>query len=169
MPLSTTVRGAGAGFLAALPQAALGELEERLFLPPGEDADIAPRTMHRLVFLATGHELSGPAKWVLGTAYHFAYGALWGIAYADARERLRLGPRLGGALLGGLIYLVTFPRGGLGVLIGAERPPGVRSRRMTFVALSVALGFGLVTAALYERFRGGVRAIKRHSRIRPRR
>lgn len=155
MDLSTTLRGAGAGFVAALPQAALGELEERLFLPPGEDADIAPRTVHRMVLLSTGHRLSSPVKWVLGTAYHFGYGALWGIAYAHARERFRLGPLAGGALLGGVIYLITYPRWGLGVLIGAERPPGVRSRRMTLVAWSVALGFGLVTAALYERLRGG--------------
>ncbi|HEX7120243.1 MAG TPA: hypothetical protein VF212_15720 [Longimicrobiales bacterium] len=155
---STTLRGAGAGFLAAFPQAALGELEERLFLPPGEDADIAPRTVHRLSLLLTGHRLSSPAKWVLGTAYHFGYGAAWGIMYAHARERVRFGPVLGGLLLGAVIYGITYPRWGMGVLIGAERPPGERSRRMTAVAWSVAVGFGIATAAIYERLRRPARA-----------
>lgn len=149
---SALLRGAGAGLLATAPQTLVGKLEERLFLPPGEDADIAPRLVERVAG-RVGVRLPTPVKWVLGTAYHLGYGCAWGAAYAFFHERRPLPPLLGGFLLGCAIYAIAFQRWGPGVLLGAERPPGVRSRRMTLVASSVSLSFGLATAFLYERLR----------------
>jgi hypothetical protein len=149
---STVLRGAGAGFLGTLPQTAIGKIEDRLFLPPEENADIAPRLVHR-VAERVGVDLPNPAKWVLGTIYHVGYGGVLGAAYALVRERRPTHPLLGGLLLGGFIYGITFTRWGAGTRLGAERPPGVRTRRMTVVDWSVALTFGIATALIYERMR----------------
>jgi hypothetical protein len=58
---------------------------------------------------------------------------------------------VGGALLGGLIYAITFPHWGGAVLSGTERPPHRRSWRQELVLATAALSFGFVTALLYGR------------------
>lgn len=149
------VHGIGSGLAAGVLQVMVGKAEEKLLLPPGEDADIAPRLVRRLAE-GVGERVSPPTAWVLGTAFHFGYAAFWGAVYALARERFRFSPVVGGAILGGLIYGITFPSWGGAVQTEVERPPEVRSRRMTFVALSVAAAFGMSTAMVYERFRNKV-------------
>jgi hypothetical protein len=143
------VRGAVAGAAAAIPQAVVGKAEELLLLPPREDSNIAPRLVDRLEAKLTGRHPSDAGKWLLGTAFHFGYGAGWGALYAAATHRRGVPPLLGGALLGGLIYGITFPRWGGAVLTDVERAPGRRTRRMTFVASSVTLTFGLATAGIF--------------------
>ena len=49
-------------------------------------------------------------------------------------------------VMGALIYAITFTRWGGAVQTQAERPPEVRTRRMTFVAASVAMTYGIATA-----------------------
>lgn len=146
------VHGMGSGLAAGVLQVMVGKAEEKLLLPSGEDADIAPRLVRRLAD-DLGRRVSGPTAWALGTAFHFGYAAVWGALYALARERFRFSPLVGGAMLGGLIYGITFPSWGGAVQTHTERPPRERSRRMTFVALSVATAFGLSTAIVYERLR----------------
>lgn len=149
---NTVVQGVESGLAAGMVQVIVGKVEEKLLLPPGEDADIAPRLVRRLAD-DVGERLSPPTAWALGTAFHFGYSAFWGGLYALARERYRFAPLAGGAILGGIIYGITFPSWGGAVHAQTERPPGQRSRRMTFVALSVASTFGIATAMLYERRR----------------
>lgn len=149
---STLARGAAAGVGAAVIQAAIGKTEEKLLLPPWEDADIAPRLMERLGEMA-GVEIDDATKWVLGTVFHFGYGAAWGMLYAAATEKRRVNPLLGGLALGGLIYAITFPRWGGAVQTGTERPPEARTREMELVAASVTSGFGVSTALLDQALR----------------
>jgi len=149
---SVVLRGAAAGTAAAVVQAGVGTLESNVFLPDGENPNFAPRMMAR-VAERLGTSLSTTERWTLGTVYHHAYGAGWGVLYAVARERYRVDPVVGGLLLGGTIYGITFPRWGGAVQIDAERPPGVRTRRMEVVLASVTLSFGLATAYMYERLR----------------
>jgi hypothetical protein len=144
------VRGAVAGAAAAIPQAAVGKAEELALLPPWEDSNIAPRLVDRAEAKLTGRHPSEAGKWLLGTAFHFGYGAGWGMLYAAVTHRRGVPPLLGGALLGGLIYGITFPRWGGAVVTDVERAPGRRTRRMTFVASSVTLSFGLATAGIFE-------------------
>lgn len=144
------LRGAVAGVGASLVQSAIGKTEELFFLPSHENANIAPRLADR-VGRALHVELSNEAEWVLGTAFHLGYGATWGTLYALMQERLKLPPLLGGLLLGSVIYGITFPRWGMAVKTGTERPPVERTRRMGMVALSVAFGFGLATAMIDRR------------------
>lgn len=151
-PYSVLLRGASAGIGACTIQAIIGKAEEKMLLPPWEDSNIAPRLMQRLAEHA-GESLSPVTKWMLGTAFHLGYGAFWGALYAAGRERRPVNPLLGGSLLGGLIYGITFPRWGGAVQTRTERPPGRRTERMTFVAASVTLAFGLATALLYEGIR----------------
>lgn len=148
--IATLWRGAKAGVFGATVQVMVGKAEEKLLLPPWEDADIAPRFVHRLG-LRAGVDMNTPARWVLGTAYHYSYGAAWGALYAVARERWRFHPVLGGLALGGLIYGITFPSWGTAVQTGTERPPEQRTSAMEVVAVSVAIVFGLATALAYER------------------
>lgn len=145
MPLPTLLRGSTAGMAGSLVQAAVGAGESALFLPEHEDANIAPRLMDRLA-RDLGEELPLSAEWVLGTIFHFGYGATWGMLYALLDEELDVHPAAGGSVMGAIIYAITFPRWGGAVQTQVERTPGRRTRRMTFVAASVALAFGLTTA-----------------------
>lgn len=145
MVLPTLLRGSAAGVIGALVQAAVGASESALFLPEDEDANIAPRLMDRLA-RDLGEELPLAAEWVLGTLFHFGYGAGWGMLYALLDEELDVHPAVGGAAMGAIIYGITFPRWGGAVQTQVERPPEERTSRMTFVAASVALTFGLTTA-----------------------
>jgi hypothetical protein len=70
-----------------------------------------------------------------------------------ALARRAVHPVVGGTLLAGLIYGITFLRWGGGVRLDAERPPAVRSARMEFVLASVTLSFNLTTAFTYEGLR----------------
>jgi len=142
--------GAAAGLAASVVQVVVGKAEDWLFLPRGETADIAPRLVDRaLQRIYT--RASGPLKWGAGTAFHLAYGALWGAVYGAVQRRLRLHPLLTGAGLGLLIYGITFPRWGAAVRFGVERPPQHRTRRMTIVAASVAMTYGLAVGVFYHR------------------
>lgn len=141
-----TLRGAAAGMVGSLVQAAVGATESALVLPDAEDANVAPRLMDRLA-RHLGEELPLEAEWALGTLFHFGYGAAWGILYALAEDELEMSPAVGGAAMGGLIYAITFSRWGGAVRTGVERHPERRTRRMTFVAASIAMTFGLTTAA----------------------
>ena len=143
--LPTILRGSAAGLFGSLVQVAVGASESALILPEHEDANIAPRLMDRLS-RDLGKEMPIEAEWLLGTLFHFGYGATWGILYSLADEHLDLHPAAGGTALGGLIYAITFPDWGGAVQTQVERPPEVRTSRMTFVAASVAFTFGLATA-----------------------
>jgi ribose/xylose/arabinose/galactoside ABC-type transport system permease subunit len=142
--------GAAAGLAASVVQVVVGKTEQWLFLPHGETPDFAPRLVDRAFQRAYGRA-SAPVKWALGTLFHLGYGAFWGAVYGAAQRRLRLHPLLTGAGLGLLIYGITFPRWGAAVRFGVERPPQARTRRMTAVAASVAMAYGLAVGAFYSR------------------
>ena len=143
--MTSLVRGALAGTAASVVQAAIGASESALMLPEHEDANIAPRLVDRIAG-DLGEDLPLEAEWILGTLFHVGYGATWGMLYALAEDELNLHPAVGGAALGALIYAITFPRWGVAVQTDVERPPEARTTRMTFVAASVAMSFGLATA-----------------------
>ena len=150
--MTTALRGSAAGLAAGVVQVAVGAAESALFLPDHEDANIAPRLMDRLA-KDLGKDLPLEAEWALGTLFHFGYAATWGALYGLADDAYEPHPLLGGAALGGLIYGITFPRWGGAVQTDVERPPEARTKRMTLVAVSVAMTFGIATAY-------GTRALK---------
>jgi hypothetical protein len=135
-----------------VPQVLFAKAEERLLMPPGEDADIGPRFIQRLGRL---HRLRvrEDTKWLAASAFHFGYAAFWGAAYALAHRRWRPHPLLGGTVLGALIYGITFPHWGSAVVTGTERPPHRRSWRQELILATAAMTFGLGTALLYGRAR----------------
>jgi hypothetical protein len=98
-----------------------------------------------------GTRLQEDEKWLAASAFHFGYAAFWGALYATLYERRPVHPALGGALLSGVIYGITFPRWGGAVLTRAERKPRDRSRRMGVVLATAATTFGMCTALLYGR------------------
>lgn len=143
------LRGAAAGLAASVVQSAVGATESLLLLPEDEDANIAPRLIDRLA-RDVGKEMPLEAEWLLGTLFHLGYGATWGTLYGIADDNLDIHPLVGGTLLGGVIYAITFPDWGAAVQTQVERSPHRRTRRMTLVAASVALTFGLATAYANE-------------------
>lgn len=142
--------GVESALVASVPQVLLTKLEEKLFLPEHEDADVGPRFMEELAEKAE-RELPEDLKWLGASAFHFGYATFWGTLYALLHERKPVHPLLGGLLLGGFIYGITFPRWGGAVVTGSERPPARRSLRMEVVLATAALSFGLGTAFLYGR------------------
>jgi hypothetical protein len=165
--LWTSLAGSLAGLVAATAQVAVGKAEELLILPPGEDANIAPRFVQRLAERA-GRSLPDSWRWALGTLFHYGYGAFWGALYALlegwlAARRRPPPPLLGGAALGAVLYALAFSRLGLAVQAGTERPPERRPAAKTAMAWSVALTFGLVTATLTPRWRPSLRPSLRPS------
>jgi hypothetical protein len=143
-----------AGVVASLIQVVVGKVEDKLFLPHRENADIAPRLVQRLAQRA-GHSLPHVHKWVLGTIFHEAYSVFWGAAYGVAYAAVggrRVVPwPVGGVALGTLLHQLAFSPWGAAVQTGTERPPHRRTWRMSVVTWSVALTYGLVTALVYER------------------
>jgi hypothetical protein len=158
----TALTGSLAGLVAATAQVAVGKAEEWLILPPGEDANVAPRFVQRLAERA-GQPLPASWRWVGGTLFHYGYGAIWGALYAllegwlAARHRAPP-PLLGGVALGAALYALAFSRLGVAVQTGTERPPQRRPASKTAEAWSVALTFGLVTATLTSRWRPSSRS-----------
>jgi hypothetical protein len=144
------LRGVAAGVGASIIQVIIGRAEEKLLpLPDHEDANIAPRFVDRLAEKA-GIETSSTHNWALGTLFHFGYAAFWGAGYALVVQDRKVPPLLGGTLLGGLIYSLAFTRWGVAVQSKAERPPEKRTTRMSIVAWSVALSYGVATGLLYH-------------------
>jgi ribose/xylose/arabinose/galactoside ABC-type transport system permease subunit len=140
----SVARGAAAGLIGCVVQAAVGGAESALFLPEHEDANFAPRLMDRLA-RDVGTELPLEAEWALGTLFHLGYGAFWGALYGLADDRFDIPPLVGGAALGGVIYGITFPDWGAAVQTEVERPQQSRTRRMSLVVASVTMGFGFAT------------------------
>lgn len=148
--LAALRRGIEAGMVASIPQVLIPHLEERLLGLPRGTADIGPRFIRRLGERA-GKRLPEDVKWLGASAFHFGYAALWGALYALAYEKRPVRPALGGLLLAGVIYGITFPRWGGAVKTGTEPPPERRSWRRTLLLASAPLIFGMGTALLYGR------------------
>lgn len=148
--LASLRRGAEAGLLAGIPQVLIAKLEEKLFLPRDEDADLGPRLIEALAARAR-EPLPEDIKWLAAAAFHFGYSGFWGALYATLFERHPVRPWVGGLALAGVIHLLTFPSWGGAVLTGAEPEPRNRSWRKEAVLVSAPLAFGLGTALIYGR------------------
>jgi len=156
-------RGIEAGLIAGVPQVLITKAEEKLFLPPDEDADLGPRLISRLADWAR-EPLPEDMKWLAASAFHFGYAAAWGAAYSALYQRRPMKPWLGGLLLGGVIYGISFPAWGVAVRAGVERKPRQRSWRMEAVLATAAFSFGLGTALIYDR--GPRRTVRERLRAR---
>lgn len=147
----TITRGVTAGWIAGIPQVVLAQVVGQL-LGVRERADIGPRFVRSAAAHAGSH-LSTPMQWLLGAVFHLEYGAMWGALYGllvDWRGHRRVPPPLGGAVLGGLVYLAAFSPLGAATRTGAERQVGQRDPRETVLHWLSALGFGLTNALAYR-------------------
>ncbi len=117
----------------------------------GEDADIGPRFVERVLRRFTRRRVREDTKWIGASAFHFGYAIFWGACYALAYHRWRPHPLVGGGVLAAIIYAITFPRWGGAVVTGSEPAPGRRSWRHALVLATAALTYGLGTALLYGR------------------
>lgn len=143
-------RGVEAALIASVPQVIIPKIEEKLFLPHDEDADLGPRLIAALA-KKVEKPLPEDVKWLAAASFHFGYAAFWGAAYAIVQRRANVNPLTGGLTLSALIYLTTFPPWGGAVLTGSEDPPKHRTWRKEIVLASAPLLFGLGTALLYGR------------------
>lgn len=136
--------------IASVPQVIIPKVEEYLFLPDHEDADLGPRLIEALAEKAEA-PLPEDVKWLAAASFHFGYAAVWGALYALTHERTRINPWIGGAAMSSLIYLMTFPRWGGAVQTGAEPPPERRSWKKEVVLATAPIVFAFGTALLYAR------------------
>jgi hypothetical protein len=148
--LASIRRGAETALLASVPQVLGTHLEERLLKLPEGSANIGPRFIQRLGEL-TRQKLSEEIRWLGASAFHFGYAASWGVLYALAYEKRPLHPALGGLLLSGLIYALTFPDWGAATVTRTERPFKRRNWRRELLLLSPPIIYGMGTALLYGR------------------
>jgi hypothetical protein len=144
------LKGAVAGTLASLVQAALGKTEGILMLPDGESADRAPRLMARLAAMR-GATLSPRERWALepSSTSDTARGGE-SSTHSAANAYRRIPPS---AVSCWEAASTPLPRWGGAVWRDTERHPEVRTRQTDFVVASVTLSFGLATAFLYEALR----------------
>jgi hypothetical protein len=148
--LAALRRGIEVGLIASVPQVLGTHIEERLLGLPEGSANIGPRFIQRLGEM-TSQRLSEEIRWLGAAAFHFSYSASWGAIYALAYERRPVRPEVGGLILSGLIYAVTFPNWGIATKTRTERPHRRRSWRRELLLLSPPLIFGMGTALLYGR------------------
>jgi len=148
--LASLRRGVEVALVASVPQVLAPQVEERLLALPAGSASIDPRFIQRLGEMAN-RELPEDIRWLGASAFHFGYAAFWGALYALAYERRPVHPILGGLLLSGLIYGITFTRWGGATQTRTEPPPERRDWRMKLLFLTPPVVFGLGTALLYGR------------------
>lgn len=150
--IPSLLAGAAAGVIASSVQAAVGKTGDLALLPPREDMDLAPILVGRMAD-AADTEVSDATRWVLGTGFHYGYGAFWGAGYAAVHSRTQVPPVVGGLALGGLIYAITFPRWGGAVQTRTVPAPEERTGRMELVLAAVTSVFGLTVSFAYESLR----------------
>lgn len=143
-------RGIEAGLVASVPQVLGTHFEEKLLDLPQGSANIGPRFIQRLGKL-TRQRLSEEIRWLGAASFHFGYAATWGALYALAYQRRPLHPAIGGLILSGAIYAVTFPNWGVATKTRTEKPPRRRGWRRELLLLSPPLIFGMGAALLYGR------------------
>lgn len=143
-------RGLEAGLIASVPQVIIPKIEEKLFLPHDEDADLGPRLIAALA-KKVEKPLPEDVKWLAAATFHFGYAAVLGAAYGVVQQRVKAKPLVGGLTMSALIYLMTFPPWGGAVITGSEDPPRKRTWRKEIVLASAPLIFGLGTALLFGR------------------
>lgn len=148
--LAALRRGIEVGLIASVPQVLGTHLEERLLDLPEGSANIGPRFIRQLGKM-TRQRLSEEIRWLGAASFHFGYAASWGAIYALAHQRRPLHPALGGLLLSGMIYALTFPNWGVATRTRTEHPPRRRSWRREVFLLAPPLIFGMGTALLYGR------------------
>lgn len=148
--LASIRRGAETGLIASVPQVLGTQLEESLLKLPKGSASIGPRFIQRLGKLSR-QKLSEETRWLGASAFHFGYAATWGVLYALAYKKRPLHPALGGLLLSGTIYVITFPNWGAATLTRTERPHKRRGWRRELLLLTPPIIFGMGTALLYGR------------------
>jgi len=143
-------RGIEAGLVASVPQVLGTHLQEKILDLPQGSANLGPRLVRQLG-RATRRRFSEETKWLGSASFHFGYAAAWGALYALAHQRRPLHPALGGLLLSGTIYALTFSPWGGATLTRTERPPHRRSWRRELLLVVPPLIFGMGTALLYGR------------------
>lgn len=148
--LASLRRGVEAALVASVPQVLVPQLEQRALGLPMGSADIGHRFIQRLGEMAD-RDLPEDVRWLAASAFHFGYAAFWGALYALAYERRPTKPIVGGLLLSGLIYGITFTRWGGATLTRTAPPPKRRNWKKRLLLLTPPLLFGMGTAPLYGR------------------
>src|SRR5579884_1702481 len=151
--LDAATSGAKAGAIASVVQVALGWLLDQLLLPPGHDNNIAPRLVDRAAARA-GQDTHPLLDWILGSVFHFGYGLGWGALFGLLRRHLPLPSLALGSAMGGAIYLIAFSRAGVGTRTGSEAHPDRRPWQKQVSLLSVAMGYALSVAVVFDRLPG---------------
>jgi hypothetical protein len=148
--LRDTGRGALAGLLGATFQVVVGWLMARLLLPRNQDLNVAPRLVHRT--LETLGQPASPARdWLLGSFFHFGYGAGWGVALARGRTLAHLPGVLVAFPMSVVIYTLAFSRVGAGTIMHVEEDPPLRPLGKQGSLLGVVMAFTLSTGLLLDR------------------
>jgi hypothetical protein len=142
-------RGVLAGLIGSTIQVGIGFLVSRFFLPEGEDNNIAPRLAQQSL-ASLGQPPNPPRDWLLGTLFHYGYGAGWGIVLARGRTLARLPALLVAFPVSLMIYLVAFSRVGAGTVLKAEQDPAQRPREKQESLFSVVAAFTISTALLLD-------------------
>lgn len=91
-------RGIEAAVVASVPQVLIPKLEERLFMPNHEHADLRPRFIERIADIIE-RPLPEDMKWLGASAFHFGYATFRGALYAIAYEKRPVNPWVGGLTL----------------------------------------------------------------------
>lgn len=148
------VAGALAGAIGGLALLATTKGEEKVLLPPGEQAVPGGAQAVERLADARGQELSDTQVAAAGAGLQLGYCAIWGAIYGVVHSRLRPPAVLHAPLLGGLSYATAYGPSGILPRLGVVPPPAEQSIERAAVPIGAHLAFGVTTAAVFEALQG---------------
>lgn len=144
----TVTRGVVAGLWGVAAMAGVITTLRRALVPPDHMVTTHPeKVIERARQLAgSSGELDVQTRRRLGDLLHFAFGALWGVAYATKTGRHDIDPLIGGPLTGAALWAVGFC--GYMPILGIQPGPWHWHRREFVLTGSAHLAYGTTMAMI---------------------
>ncbi len=154
----TVTRGVVAGLWGVAAMAGVITTLRRALVPPDHIVKTHPeKVIERARELAgSSGQLDVQTRRRLGDLLHFAFGALWGVAYASKTARRDIDPLVGGALTGAALWVAGFC--GYMPMLGVQPGAWHWDKRELILTGSAHLAYGTTMAMILRALQYRARA-----------